>query len=78
VKDKTAKGHEVKGNVNKPFGQGDTPVNEVLQLIQKNQWPIYCDIELEYKVPEGSDAVKETAICREYCRKALEPAVAMD
>ncbi len=78
IKDKTAKDNEVKGNENKPFGQGDTPVNEVLQLIQKNGWPIYCDIELEYKIPEGSDAVKETAICREYCRKALEPAVAMD
>ena len=81
VKDKTAKapeGSEVKGNVNKPFGQGNTPVNEVLQLIQKNGWPIYCDIELEYKIPEESDAVKETAICREYCRKALEPAVAME
>ncbi|MBE9517031.1 MAG: sugar phosphate isomerase/epimerase [Bacteroidetes bacterium] len=75
IKDKTAKapeGSEVKGNENMPFGQGDTPVNEVLQLIQKNNWPIYCDIELEYKVPEGSDAVKETAICREYCKLALE------
>lgn len=71
VKDKTAKDNEVKGNVNMPFGEGDTPVNEVLQLIQKNNWPIYCDIELEYKIPEGSDAVKETAICREYCMKAL-------
>ena len=72
VKDKTGKDNEVKGNVNKPFGQGETPVNEVLQLIQKNNWPIYCDIELEYKIPEGSDAVKETAICREYCRQALQ------
>ena len=75
VKDKTAKApedSEVKGNVNMPFGQGDTPVNEVLQLIQKNNWPIYCDIELEYKIPEGSDAVKETAICRQYCKLALE------
>jgi len=71
VKDKTAKDHEVKGNVNKPFGEGDTPIHEVLQLIQKNAWPIYCDIELEYKVPEGSNSVKETAICREYCKKAL-------
>ena len=70
VKDKTAKIDEVDG-VNKPFGEGATPVNEVLQLIQKNKWPIYCDIELEYKIPEGSDAVKETAICREYCKKAL-------
>jgi sugar phosphate isomerase/epimerase len=76
VKDKTTKNdepkeNEVKGNFNMPFGQGDTPVNEVLQLIQKNKWPIYCDIELEYKIPEGSDAVKETAICREYCKQAL-------
>ena len=81
VKDKTTKAaedSEVKGNYNMPFGQGDTPVNEVLQLIQKNKWPIYCDIELEYKIPEGSDAVKETAICREYCRMALEQAIAME
>jgi len=71
VKDKTAKDNQVEGNVNKPFGQGETPVVEVLQLIQKNSWPIYCDIELEYPIPEGSDAVKETAICREYCKQAL-------
>jgi len=71
VKDKTAKDNPVKGNENKPFGQGETPVVEVLQLIQKNMWPIYCDIELEYVIPEGSDAVKETAICREYCKQAL-------
>lgn len=72
LKDKTAKDNEVKGNVNKPFGQGDTPVNEVLQLIQKNNWPIFCDIELEYKIPEGSNSVKETAISREYCKNALQ------
>lgn len=71
VKDKTAKDNPDNGNVNKPFGEGETPVVEVLQLIQKNAWPIYCDIELEYPIPEGSDAVKETAICREYCKKAL-------
>jgi len=40
-------------------------------LIQANNWPIYCDIELEYKVPKDSNSVKETAICREYCKKAL-------
>lgn len=72
VKDKTAKDNPEKGNVNKAFGQGETPVIEVLQLIQRNHWPIYCDIELEYPIPEGSDAVKETALCREYCRQALQ------
>jgi sugar phosphate isomerase/epimerase len=71
VKDKTAKDNPDKANFNMPFGEGETPVIEVLQLIQKNNWPIYCDIELEYNIPEGSDPVKETANCREYCRKAL-------
>jgi len=71
IKDKTAKDHPVKGNENKPFGQGDTPIAEVLQLIQANNWPIFCDIELEYKIPKDSNSVKETGICREYCKKAL-------
>lgn len=70
VKDKTAK-TAADPDKNRPFGQGDTPVNEVLQLIQKEKWPIYCDIELEYDIPEGSDAVKETAKCAEYCKAAL-------
>jgi hypothetical protein len=28
-------------------------------------------IELEYEVPQGSDAVKEVAKCLEYCKAAL-------
>jgi sugar phosphate isomerase/epimerase len=72
IKDKT--GPKAKDpNKNQPFGNGETPVVEMLQLIQKNKWPIYCDIELEYTVPEGSDAVKEVAKCVEYCRAALVP-----
>lgn len=58
-------------NKNQEFGKGETPVNEILQLIQKNKWPITCDIELEYTIPEGSDAVKEVTRCVEYCRTAL-------
>lgn len=72
LKDKTAKDNEVKGNENKPWGEGETPIGEVLKLIQKNAWDIYCDIELEYKIPEGSDPVKEVAICREYCKEILK------
>ena len=58
VKDKTSNIGE-KPNRNRPFGKGETPLPEIFRLIQKNNWPIYCDIELEYNVPEGSDAVKE-------------------
>jgi hypothetical protein len=54
-----------------PWGEGDTPVAEILKLVQKNKWPIYFDIELEYPIPEGSDAQKEVIKCVEYCRKIL-------
>jgi len=72
LKDKTGKDGDVKPNVNKPWGEGDTPVGEVLLLIKEKGWPIYCDIELEYKIPEGSDPVKEVAICREYSKEILQ------
>jgi len=56
---------------NMPWGQGNTPVIEALQVLKKNQWPIYADIELEYPVPADSDAVKEVAKCVQYCKRAL-------
>lgn len=65
LKDRTADG----GNL--PWGQGQTPIKEVLQLLKKEKWPIYADIELEYQVPAGSDPVKEVAKCIEYCKEAL-------
>jgi sugar phosphate isomerase/epimerase len=71
LKDKTGASNETAKNANQVWGQGETPVAEVLQLIQKNQWPIYCDIELEYKIAPWSDAVKEVKACREFARHIL-------
>jgi sugar phosphate isomerase/epimerase len=65
LKDRTPDG----GNL--PWGQGQTPIKEILQLMRKEKWTFPADIELEYKIPEGSDAVKEVAKCVEYCRAAL-------
>ena len=65
LKDRTADG----GNL--PWGKGQTPIKEVLQLLKKEKWPIYADIELEYPIPPGSDAVKEVAKCVQYCKEAL-------
>lgn len=65
LKDKT------KSDQNVPWGQGDTPVKEVLQLLKKEKWPIYGDIELEYKIPAGSTPVAEVAKCVAYCKEAL-------
>lgn len=59
------------GGDNVPWGEGDTPLLEVLQLLKKEQYPITGMIELEYKVPEGSDVLTEVAKCSEYCREAL-------
>ncbi len=65
LKDRTADG------ANLPWGQGQTPIKEVLQLLKKEQWPIYGDIELEYAIPKGSTSVAEVAKCVQYCREAL-------
>ncbi len=70
LKDKTGpKGNPA--NTNMPWGKGETPIADILLLLKKNKWPIYADIELEYPVPEGSDAVEEVRKCVEFSRKIL-------
>ena len=59
------------GQANLPWGQGDTPIKEILQLMSKGAYKFPATVELEYKIPEDSDAVKEVANCLEYCRKVL-------
>ena len=58
---------------NLPFGQGDTPIVAVLQLLRDNQWKIPANIEYEYgEEIKGLDTVAEVKKCYDYCRKALE------
>ena len=59
------------GAVNKPWGQGDTPIKEILQLAKKEKYTFPIAIELEYQIPEGSDAEKEIVRCRQYAADAL-------
>jgi sugar phosphate isomerase/epimerase len=56
---------------NVPFGEGDTPVAQVLQYLKKNQLTFPADIELEYPVPKESDAVQEVTKCVQFCKQAL-------
>ncbi len=56
---------------NVPFGEGDTPITEVLRLIRDNKWTMQATIEFEYPVPEGSDRMTEIARTVKYCRDAL-------
>jgi sugar phosphate isomerase/epimerase len=68
LKDRTLPEH---CSLNLAWGTGETPINEILQMVKKNQWKMPASIEMEYTIPEGSDAVKEVRTCVEYCRNAL-------
>jgi sugar phosphate isomerase/epimerase len=57
---------------NVPFGQGDTPIVQVLRLLRDNQWKIPANIEYEYGEEAHLDTIAEVRKCYEYCRKALE------
>jgi sugar phosphate isomerase/epimerase len=54
---------------NMPWGQGDTPIREVLQLLKKERWPIRAYIEYEHK--GAATPVDEVKKCYEYARQAL-------
>jgi sugar phosphate isomerase/epimerase len=56
---------------NVPFGQGDTPVKEVLQAIRNNRWPIPAIIEFEIPLAAGADRTKEIEECLDYCKQSL-------
>lgn len=56
---------------NLPWGEGETPLVEILQLLKREGYPIPAMIELEYEIPEGSDAVAEVKKCADFCREAL-------
>lgn len=56
---------------NMPWGQGDTPIKEALQLMKKEGYKFPATIELEYPVPAGSDSEKEIVRCLAYAKAAL-------
>ena len=56
---------------NVPWGQGDTAIREILQMMKREKYDFMATIELEYPIPEGSDTLKELAKCVQYCKEAL-------
>ncbi|HCN83185.1 MAG TPA: xylose isomerase [Sphingobacteriaceae bacterium] len=69
IKDKKSKAH---GGGDTFWGEGDAPILQMLQLMAKNKYKFPATIELEYPVPAGSDAVKETIKCLEYVKTAFK------
>lgn len=68
VKDRTTPAN---GAQNLMWGEGDTPISDVLRLMSTEGYTFPFTIELEYPIPEGSDAVSEVKRCFEYSRNAL-------
>jgi sugar phosphate isomerase/epimerase len=59
------------GGANVPWGTGDTPIARILQSVKRNGYGMPATIEMEYDVPEGSNAVAEVRTCLDFCRRVL-------
>ena len=60
------------GQDNMPFGLGDTPIVESLQLMRDKKYSFPATIEYEYRTPKDSSIIKEIKKCVTYCKNALE------
>jgi len=54
---------------NVPWGTGDTPIREVLQLLKREKWPIRAYLEYEHRGTAG--AVEEVKACYAFAKQAL-------
>jgi sugar phosphate isomerase/epimerase len=54
-----------------PFGEGDTPIKGVLQLLKKEKYDFPGNIELEYRIPPNSTLIAEMKKCLAYCKDCL-------
>lgn len=68
IKDRKTKAN---GGANLFWGEGDTPIKEILTLLKEKKYKIPATIELEYEIPASSNAVKETKNCLAFAKKAL-------
>jgi sugar phosphate isomerase/epimerase len=60
-----------KGSKNLEWAQGDTPIKEILLLLKTKKYKFPATVELEYDIPQGSNAVKEVKKCVEYAKNIL-------
>jgi len=54
-----------------PWGEGQTPIKEVLLMMKKNKYTFPANIELEYTIPQGSDSATEVGKCYAFAKKCF-------
>jgi sugar phosphate isomerase/epimerase len=65
------KDRKINQGANLPWGQGDTPIKEILQLVKREKYTFPAMIELEYPIPADSSVMDEMAKCVQFCKDAL-------
>jgi sugar phosphate isomerase/epimerase len=65
MKDKT------KAGVSMPWGQGDSRLKEILQLVRDKKYPVRCYIDCDYVTPEGGSRLDDVKRCFEFAKAAL-------
>lgn len=68
LKDRKTKAN---GGDNVAWGTGDTPICEILNLLKDKGYNIPVSVELEYPIPDGSDAVLEVKKCVDFAKACL-------
>lgn len=63
------KDRKANDGANTPWGEGETPIKAVLALLKKEKYPIFADIEYEYR--GAADPVTEVKKCFQYIKDAL-------
>jgi sugar phosphate isomerase/epimerase len=53
------------------WGQGDSPIKPVMQLLKSLKYPGVITIEYDYPIPAGSNSIAEVEKCRLYLQEAL-------
>jgi sugar phosphate isomerase/epimerase len=59
------------GGPNMPWGEGETPLKDILSRMKKDKYRFPASIEYEYNTPEGSDVLAEMKKCVEFCKAVL-------
>ncbi len=63
--------NKLNGGGNMSWGEGDTRIEGILQTMSRSKYKFPATIELEYKIPEGSNEIKEIIKCVEFSKRAL-------
>jgi sugar phosphate isomerase/epimerase len=65
------KDRRINNGPNVPWGLGDTPIRDILQLMKRERYTFMATIELEYPIPAGSDVMSELQKCVRFVEEAL-------